>query len=718
MKKIAKLLMVGLLAISLVLTGVLVACSPDEDPPGPGPIGGGEVEITDGRWSWDGEGFSVSLKLKEDGTFYMSVFMEGNETAGTWEIKDQEKQYYKIVEGSVPAEGDDQTEYTAPQTLILTAYNGTVYEAAYADNTFWNCNFPGMGSRTLTQDADYEWNPSEDEKNTVEVVRASLPKDANATLILIHDKTFEDAINNESGTWEKTESGYTLKKNDGAAYGTVASSEAGIYTLTLENGTVIDLYVTAWTPVYTLSATKVSATIGGEAVEGDATLRLWEDKSADFIYTVQGDYSVEIYDLVSGTYTENSDGTVTMTFGGTNVTTTAPDAQGNFNATVTVAAGDVLDEDLTVTVTGEAGATVYTGTVVKGESSTLPSVVEIVDNAAQMVMTKNGTYQVIGHVNASMMGVSNGLVVFATGEYTDDYAFTYTDAEGKEQTVSPVLADGEQGAKILNVTFTNLKMDASAIAPDAEFNIESVTITLGDVSNFPTAGDYVTQDMTETYTDSQNIIVNSATLFMKDGKFAVTFNVTVPAMQNATMNMVAWAGTYAESEGEVVFTCADETEFSSVEGAVDFTGFTVPGLGADVNFSFDIEKKIVPAEGEIMRFVTKEDITASGIPMVDTATTSVTTILFDNGTVELSVNIFGNKVVVDTGTYEIATGMIPTITFDFEIAGSIAASPDYEAATSESVEFYFEYEADAVSIAALGFNISFTATLYGTYVIA
>ena len=518
----------------------------------------------------------------------MSVFMEGNETAGTWEIKDQEKQYYKIVEGSTPAEGDDQTEYTAPQTLVLTAYDGTVYEAAYADNTFWNCNFPGMGSRTLTQDADYEWNPSEDEKNTVEVVRASLPKDANATLILIHDKTFEDAINNESGTWEKTESGYTLKKNDGAAYGTVASSEAGIYTLTLENGESLKLYVTAWTPVYTLSATEVSAKIGGATVEGDAMLRLWEDKSADLIFTVQGDYSVEIYDLVSGTYTENRDGTVTMTFGGTDVTTTAPDAQGNFSATVTVAAGGVLGEGLTVTVTGEAGATVYTGTVVKGESSTLPSVVEIVDNAAQMVMTKNGTYQVIGHVNATAMGVSNGLVVFATGEYTDDYVFTYTDAEGKEQTVSPVLADGEQGAKILNVTFTNLKMDASAIAPDAEFNIESVTITLGDSNDFMAAADFVTEKTNIECSDMPQAVaaIEGAYLFMKAGSYEVSI-----VYGGGTARASVISGKYVIENGNVVFTLPDATTATSANGSVSLSGTANIGMVLNLTFTFTFANK-------------------------------------------------------------------------------------------------------------------------------
>lgn len=575
MKKITKLFMTVLLSLSLVFTGVLVACSSDEEKPGPGHIGGDEVEITDGRWSWEGQGFSVSLKLKEDDTFYMSVFMEGNETAGTWEIKDQEKKYYKIVEGSVPAEGDDQTEYTAPQTLILTAYNGTVYEAAYADNTFWNCNFPGMGSRTLTQDADYEWDPSEDEKNTVEVVRASLPKDANATLILIHDKTFEDAINDESGTWEKTESGYTLKKNDGAAYGTVASSEAGKYTLTLENGTVIDLYVTAWTPVYTLSATKVSATIGGEAVEGDATLRLWEDKSADFIYTVQGDYSVEMYTLVSGTYTENSDGTVTVTYGETSVITTAPDAHGNFSATITVTAGDVLDEDLTVTVTGEAGATVYTGSATMNDD--FPGYVTV--SEVKLLAFANGSFMLsaVGGAGGQTMPIT-----FAQGTFDEEYVFTYTDADNVTKKAEPVL-DPESGKLV--VTFVKVNADIPLPVDDKSGN---VTITLGDSNDFMEAADFVTEKTNIECSDMPQAVaaIEGAYLFMKDGSYEVSI-VYGGGMARASVI----SGKYAVENGNVVFMLPDETTATSANGSVSLSGTANLGMTINLTFTFTFANK-------------------------------------------------------------------------------------------------------------------------------
>lgn len=360
MKKIAKLLMVGLLAISLVLTGVLVACSPDEETPGPGPIGGGEVEITDGRWT--NKDSDVFLKLKEDGTFYMAGMFKYD--AGTYELKEGSFAYYKIEMGSTPSDTDtDKNKYTADQQLVMTAYDGTVYTAAYADGILWNCVFPtpaGTMARTIRQEADYAWDPAKDEANTVEVVRVSLPKDQNSTLILIHNKTFEDSINGEEGTWEQTEGGYALKTSDGTEYGTLTAVTDGKCTLTMAEGdTTVELYETAWTPVYTLSATAVAATIEGDDVTGNASLRLWEDESADLTYTVRDGFSAETYQLLSGTYEEKGDGSLSITFENMEaISTTVPDPDGNVSFTVTVPVGGVLAAPVTITLSGVGGVTV------------------------------------------------------------------------------------------------------------------------------------------------------------------------------------------------------------------------------------------------------------------------------------------------------------------------------------------------------------------------
>ena len=372
MKKIGKLFLSTTLALCLALTGVLVACSTDEKKPEPGPVGGGETEITDGRWS--NKKSEVFLKLNEDGTFYMAGMYVYD--AGTYELKDGTFDYYKIESGATPDSSPDATDYpgttvdeakyTASQQLVLTAYDGTVYTAAYADGVLWNCLFPtpaGTMSRTVRQEADYAWDASKDEANTVEVVRVSLPKDANSTLILIHNKTFEDAVNGENGVWEKaTDGGYTLKTSDGADYGTLTAVADGKCTLTLADDTAIELYQAAWTPVYTFNATDVSATIiGGGSVTGDASLRLWENDDADLSITVQGDYSVETYDLLSGTYTQNSDSSFAITFAGMSaVNTTVPAADGTVSFTVTVPAGEVLDEAAEITLTGKVETAITT----------------------------------------------------------------------------------------------------------------------------------------------------------------------------------------------------------------------------------------------------------------------------------------------------------------------------------------------------------------------
>ncbi len=94
MKKIGKLFLSTTLALCLALTGVLVACSTDEEKkPEPGPVGGGETEITDGRWS--NKKSEVFLKLNEDGTFYMAGMFVYD--AGTYELKDGTFDYYKWI---------------------------------------------------------------------------------------------------------------------------------------------------------------------------------------------------------------------------------------------------------------------------------------------------------------------------------------------------------------------------------------------------------------------------------------------------------------------------------------------------------------------------------------------------------------------------------------------------------------------------------------------
>ena len=98
------------------------------------------AEITDGRWTSVANGSTdqgVSLKLKEDGTFY--YYSAWTQNIGTWKVDEGEYTYYKIDQGNTPTETDeDKTAYTGTQQLVLTAHDGATFKGVYADGRIWN----------------------------------------------------------------------------------------------------------------------------------------------------------------------------------------------------------------------------------------------------------------------------------------------------------------------------------------------------------------------------------------------------------------------------------------------------------------------------------------------------------------------------------------------------------------------------------------------------
>ena len=390
MKKSAKLLISLTLTASLALSGILAACTDPEKPGDPctehvDANGDGvcdncgetvstpepaEKQLYDGRWitpanTPDGEG--ATLKLKEDGSYY--YYSAWTYSMGNWEVVEGNYTYYKIEVGNAPdaSAGDDTTAYEATEQLVLTAFDGASFKGVIAEGRIWNMErstLQGTSWNSLAQEADYVWDEDRDEE-LIASLELCETKDASAQLIFYASMTNEGALfdsingNNitaDSGSYEKSVSGdvttYTLK-NGGTAYATLTVNSDGTYTYTPDGEEGFALVTEAWTTTQLLTSGDeyISLSFGGSPEDAMAELRLWQDNSADIVVTRIKDYSYET--VLSGTYTQNGDRTMTLTFGEESYTVSAPDDNKQIAVTLTIPAGEYVTEEAQVTLTGE-----------------------------------------------------------------------------------------------------------------------------------------------------------------------------------------------------------------------------------------------------------------------------------------------------------------------------------------------------------------------------
>lgn len=387
MKKPIKLLVSLTLTASLALSGILAACTDPEKPEDPctehvDANGDGvcdncgetistpapeEMQLYDGRWvtvATDPANEGATLKLKEDGSYY--YYSAWTYSLGSWEVVEGEYTYYKIENGDTPGDTDtDKNEYTASEQLVLTSFDGTTFKGVIAEGRIWNMErntLQGISWASLVQE-DYNWDPDNDEEDIASLSLCET-KNASAQLIFYASMTNEGALfdsingNNitaDSGSYEKSVSGdvttYTLK-NGGTAYATLTVNADGTYTYTPNGEEGFALVTEAWTATQLLTSGDeyIKLAFGGSPEDAMAELRLWQDNSADIVVTRIKDYSYET--VLSGTYTQNGDRTMTLTFGEESFTVSAPDNK-QIAVTLTIPAGEYVTEEAEVTLTGE-----------------------------------------------------------------------------------------------------------------------------------------------------------------------------------------------------------------------------------------------------------------------------------------------------------------------------------------------------------------------------
>ena len=516
MKKSAKLLVSLTLTASLALSGILAACTDPEKPctehvdangdgvcdncgetvSTPEPA---EKQLYDGRWitpanTPDGEG--ATLKLKEDGSYY--YYSAWTYSMGNWEVVEGNYTYYKIEVGNAPdaSAGDDTTAYEATEQLVLTAFDGASFKGVIAEGRIWNMErstLQGTSWNSLAQEADYVWDEDRDEE-PIASLELCETKDASAQLIFYASMTNEGALfdsingNNitaDSGSYEKSVSGdvttYTLK-NGGTAYATLTVNADGTYTYTPDGEEGFALVTEAWTTTQLLTSGDeyISLSFGGAAEDAMAELRLWQDNSADVVVTRIKDYSYET--VLSGTYTQNSDRTITLTFGEENFTVSAPDENKLISVALTIPAGEYVTEAAEITLTGEvkevgtplfsfASGTVTFGTTGAAPSPTMEGSLELVlysDGIAEMMATVDvfgtayttsidrGTYTAdeSSGVPAYTFNFENAGTLTTTSEAVDELNATLTLSYSVKD--APGTFDmGPMGTAVMNFTVEN-----------------------------------------------------------------------------------------------------------------------------------------------------------------------------------------------------------------------------------------------------------------------
>ena len=482
MKKSAKLLVSLTLTASLALSGILAACTDPEKPDDPctehvDANGDGvcdncgetvstpepaEKQLYDGRWvttATDPANEGATLKLKEDGSYY--YYSAWTYSLGSWEVVEGEYTYYKIENGNTPGDTDtDKTAYTASEQLVLTSFDGTTFKGVIAEGRIWNMErntLQGISWVSLVQE-DYNWDSENDEEDIASLSLCET-KNASAQLIFYASMTNEGALfdsingNNitaDSGSYEKSVSGdvttYTLKE-DGTAYATLTVNADGTYTYTPDGEEGFALVTEAWTATSILTSGDeyIKLAFGGAAEDAMAELRLWQDNSADVVVTRIRDYSYET--VLSGTYTQNSDRTMTLTFGEESFTVSAPDANKQIAVTLTIPAGEYVTEEAEVTLTGEVqevGVRLFSfasGTVTFGTTGASPT--PTMDGSLELILYSDGIAEMM--VTVSPAEGLEFTTVLDSGTYTVDesngapvYTFNFENAG----TLTSAIAEG------------------------------------------------------------------------------------------------------------------------------------------------------------------------------------------------------------------------------------------------------------------------------------
>lgn len=352
MKSVAKnffrIALAVFMALVLILPmGLLAACGDTTSDPDTGDedsVGGDADKTEVAEYYFSGAaGAQVPcfFHFYEDGTYYAVLYGGAFKDAGTWALVESSLEYMdKAVLGEVDPTTDQPKEKwldpaskkTADAYIQLTSYGDVLtYNWMEGENdqavleATDKLPLDGDGnivvgtamSCILTFEADNEYgDPNGVEANfRYEVVKYYAENNANKTLVLYHDHTYDDMTGGiiENGTWTKGENTYTLKDDITEEEKTLtvnADGTATFGTLTLASELKVDRAFTGTLGTVTVDEDTMS--VLGAAFASATTELTLACNAADGTYTLGGNLNIPEtgafpFAMAGGTYTEEPD---------------------------------------------------------------------------------------------------------------------------------------------------------------------------------------------------------------------------------------------------------------------------------------------------------------------------------------------------------------------------------------------------------------------------
>jgi hypothetical protein len=263
----------------------------------------GEVQMWDGYYYYiiADMGIESFVRFNEDGTYYASYFDDAATDAGTYEVLDEELDYYPDTTGDDVGDADGEA-VKASQVVALTSYvTGETQKVAYVDDALLDMSLGGLGNhRNLRHKADYAY-VVENEEMPIEIAAYFAGGSTGSAITLGHNGSFMDATGDEllEGIWEQKGAGeYALTYDDGTKGTLKIADDKKTAELTRGDEVVVVEAMGAEGSMFTLSNPSVEV---GVPITVELRLDCAEDGTCElFLVVSQVDAEISID---KGTYT-------------------------------------------------------------------------------------------------------------------------------------------------------------------------------------------------------------------------------------------------------------------------------------------------------------------------------------------------------------------------------------------------------------------------------